>query len=137
VGYNRYKGGDSVKSQIIYEDEALTIGTILFDYQELIQQAYTVTNDSEIAKAFADVVLSLANDLHYNYGFFEIVDGVPIYNTITEDTVQYVPFVDKICADNNIIEQYKEFINKINKRVEQIIQYRMWYNEIRREDNGR
>jgi len=31
-----------VKSQFIYEEEALTIGTILFDYQELIQQAYTV-----------------------------------------------------------------------------------------------
>ena len=131
MGYNRYKGGDSVKSQIIYEDEELIVGTILFDYQELIQQAYTVTKDPEIAKAFADVVLSLANDLHYNYGFFEIVNGVPKYNTITEATIQCLSLPD------NSIEQYKEFIDKINKRVEQIIQYRMWYNKIRREDDER
>ena len=125
------KGDGNMKSQIIYEDEELIVGTILFDYQELIQQAYTVTKDPEIAKAFADVVLSLANDLHYNYGFFEIVNGVPKYNTITEATIQCLSLPD------NSIEQYKEFANKINKQVEQIIQYRMWYNKIRREDDER
>jgi len=120
-----------MKSQIIYEDEELIVGTILFDYQELIQQAYSVTNDPVVAKTFANTILQLANNLRFNYGFFEIVNGVPKYNTITEATIQCLSLPD------NSIGQYKEFANKINKQVEQLIQYQIWYNKIRREDNGR
>jgi len=120
-----------MRVQIIYKDRDFLVGSILFDYKELILQAYSITNDPVVAKTFANTILQLANNLRFNYGFFEIVNGVPKYNTITEATIQCLSLPD------NSIGQYKEFANKINKQVEQLIQYQIWYNKIRREDNGR
>ena len=121
-----------MKVQIVYSDEVVTIGSVLFDYQELIKQAYSVTNDSDMAKAFADTILELANDSHFNYGFFEIINGIPVYNSITEATIQYVPLVNKVAMDSDTIEQYKKFVHNINTQVEKLIQQQMWYNELGR-----
>jgi len=121
-----------MKVQIIYSDEVVTIGSVLFEYQELIKQAYSVTNDFDMSKAFADTILELANDLHFNYGFFEIINGIPVYNSITEATIQYVPLVDKVAMDSDTIEQYKKFVDDINTQVGKLIRQQMWYNELGR-----
>lgn len=111
-----------MRVQIIYKDRDFLVGSILFDYKELIQQAYSITNDSSISKVFANSILEFANDLRFNYGFFEIDKGVPQFNLLTDTVIDCVPKKEEIFGSDTTNKQYKDFIHMVNNQVTKLVQ---------------